>query len=53
MIFQKRKFKRQLVSDEMFSVHTWRLDRELQLVVELCQEQVVAQGLSHLHDPEN
>ena len=36
----------------MKTVLTWRLHRELELVVELCQEEIVTQGFPHLHDPE-
>ena len=31
--------------------NTWWLNREFELIVELRQQQVMAQRLSHLHDP--
>ena len=34
-------------------LQTWWLHRELELVVEFCQQQIVGQRLSHLHDADN
>lgn len=41
-------YEKKNLNDEKFRIH--HLDRELQLVVELRYEQVVTEGLPHLHD---
>ena len=35
------------------SIFTQYLDREFELVIELCNEHVVAEGFTHFHDPDN